>query len=55
MKYVIITGSSGLVGSESSIFFHNKKFKILGIDNNKRYLFISIISNIIKINVTHKQ
>ena len=39
MKYVLITGSSGLVGSESSIFFHNKNFKILGIDNDSRSYF----------------
>ena len=39
MKYVLITGSSGLVGSESSIFFHNKNFKVLGIDNDKRAYF----------------
>ena len=39
MKYALITGSSGLVGSESSIFFHNKKFKVLGIDNDKRAYF----------------
>ncbi len=39
MKYVLITGSSGLVGSESSIFFHNKNFKVLGIDNDKRSYF----------------
>ena len=39
MKYALITGSSGLVGSESSIFFHNKNFKILGIDNDLRSYF----------------
>ena len=39
MKYVLITGSCGLVGSESSIFFSKKKFKIIGIDNNSRKFF----------------
>tara|TARA_B100002051_G_scaffold275133_1_gene318037 strand:- start:613 stop:1683 length:1071 start_codon:yes stop_codon:yes gene_type:complete len=39
MKYVLITGSSGLVGSEAVKFFHNKKFKIIGIDNNFRKKF----------------
>ena len=39
MKYALITGSSGLVGSESSKFFHNKNFKILGIDNDNRSYF----------------
>ena len=31
MNIALITGSCGLVGSESSIFFAKKKFKILGI------------------------
>ena len=39
MKIALITGSCGLVGSESSIFFSKKKFKILGIDNNSRKSF----------------
>ena len=38
-KYVLITGSLGLVGSESVNFFLRKKFKVLGIDNNKRKFF----------------
>ena len=39
MNIALITGSCGLVGSEASIFFSKKKFKILGIDNNKRKFF----------------
>ena len=39
MNIALITGSCGLVGSESSIFFAKKKFKILGIDNNSRRFF----------------
>ena len=39
MNIALITGSCGLVGSESSIFFSKKKFKILGIDNNTRKFF----------------
>ena len=39
MKIALITGSCGLVGSESSIFFSKKGFKILGIDNNTRKYF----------------
>ena len=39
MKIALITGSCGLVGSESSIFFSKKGFKILGIDNNPRKYF----------------
>ena len=39
MKIALITGSCGLVGSESSIFFSKKGFKIVGIDNNLRNFF----------------
>ena len=39
MKIALITGSCGLVGSESSIFFSKKGFKIIGIDNNYRRTF----------------
>ena len=39
MKFALITGSCGLVGSESSLFFARKNFKILGIDNNSRKFF----------------
>ena len=36
MSIAIITGSSGLVGSETSKFLLNKGFKVIGIDNNER-------------------
>ena len=36
MKSVLITGSSGLVGSEAALFFIKKKFNVIGIDNNQR-------------------
>jgi CDP-paratose 2-epimerase len=39
MSIVVITGSSGLVGSESVKFFVNKGFDVIGIDNNDRKLF----------------
>ena len=39
MSVVIITGSSGLVGSESVDFFSNKGFDVIGIDNNLRKTF----------------
>ena len=39
MKHVIITGSGGLIGSEASIFFLNKGFYVIGIDNNMREYF----------------
>ena len=39
MKIALITGSCGLVGSESATFFSKKGFKIIGIDNNYRKVF----------------
>ena len=39
MKNVLVTGSSGLVGSEATLFFLKKKFKVIGIDNNQRANF----------------
>ena len=39
MKIALITGSSGLVGSESVEFFIKKKFMVIGIDNDFRKFF----------------
>ena len=39
MSLAIITGSTGLIGSEAVNFFHDKGFEIIGIDNNFRKLF----------------
>ena len=39
MSIALITGSCGLVGSESSLFFSKKGFDIIGIDNNARKSF----------------
>jgi len=39
MKNIIVTGSSGLIGSEVVRFFHGKGFFIHGIDNNQRAVF----------------
>ncbi len=39
MSIVIITGSSGLVGSEAVNFFSKKGFDVIGIDNNLRRFF----------------
>tara|TARA_Y100000590_G_scaffold196145_1_gene222707 strand:+ start:1475 stop:2521 length:1047 start_codon:yes stop_codon:yes gene_type:complete len=57
MAAVLITGSCGLVGSESSEFFSKKGFEILGIDNNSRKIFfgkdgdISWVKNRLKQNL----
>ena len=39
MSIALITGSCGLVGSESASFFSKKGFDIVGIDNNSRKSF----------------
>ena len=39
MSVVLITGSSGLVGSESVNFFSKKGFDVVGIDNDLRKFF----------------
>ena len=36
MSLALITGSTGLVGSETAIFLLNKGFEVIGIDNNER-------------------
>lgn len=47
-KYVLITGSSGLVGSECVEFFINKKFNVIGIDNDYRSFFFGKSASIKK-------
>ena len=46
-KIVIITGSLGLVGMETSKFFCNKNFHVIGIDNDMRNYFFksSVLKN----------
>ncbi len=39
MKSILVTGSSGLIGSEVVTYFHKLGFEIHGIDNNQRELF----------------
>jgi len=50
MSIIIITGSGGLVGSESVKFFSKKFSKVIGIDNNMRSYFFgkqaSVVENI---------
>ncbi len=38
-KTCLVTGSSGLIGSEVCVFFHNQGFAIHGVDNNQRAVF----------------
>lgn len=39
MSVAIITGCSGLIGSEATKFFHGMGFDVVGIDNNMREYF----------------
>jgi len=39
MDIAIVTGSGGLIGSEAALFFAEKKFQVVGIDNNLRQYF----------------
>lgn len=39
MSVVLITGSNGLIGAEAAKFYLNKKFTVIGIDNNRRLFF----------------
>lgn len=39
MKKILVTGSSGLIGSEVCAFFHQRGYHIHGLDNNQRAVF----------------
>ena len=39
MKKILVTGSSGLVGSEVCVHFAGKGYEIHGMDNNQRAIF----------------
>lgn len=39
MKKILVTGSSGLIGSEVCTFFHDHGYKVYGLDNNQRAIF----------------
>lgn len=39
MKKLLVTGASGLIGSEVCIHFHNLGWEIHGVDNNQRAIF----------------
>jgi len=58
MSVVIVTGSCGLIGSETVSFFAEKGFDIVGIDNNMRKLFFgedgSILWNLKRLKAKYK-
>ncbi len=47
-KHVLVTGASGLIGSEAVRFFANKKWKTTGIDNDSRKYFFGKSASTIK-------
>jgi len=36
MKTVLVTGSSGLIGSEAVTYFDRRGYRVVGVDNNMR-------------------
>src|SRR6056297_4130433 len=58
---ILVTGSGGLIGSESVKFFHEKGFDVYGIDNDMRKYFFgenastnSVVNSLEKLeNYTH--
>ena len=48
MSVVIVTGSAGLIGSESVRFFHDKNYEIIGIDNDMRSYFFGVEASTLK-------
>ena len=47
-KYILITGSDGLVGSESALFFSKLGFSVIGIDNNSRAKYFGSDASVLK-------
>ena len=39
MKTILVTGSGGLVGSETALHFGRQGFRVIGVDNNLREYF----------------
>ena len=54
MSIVLITGSCGLVGSESTKFFCEKGFDVIGIDNNYRKFFFGMDGDTNWVKKNHK-
>jgi CDP-paratose 2-epimerase len=53
-KYCLVTGSGGLVGSESVKFFCNKGYNVIGIDNDMRAYFFGTTTKHITENLVKK-
>ena len=57
-KNILVTGASGLIGSEVVSFFCELGFKVYGIDNNMREIFFgpngSTSNNLIRLQNKYK-
>jgi len=42
MKKILITGSEGLLGSEAVVFFKDKGWHVVGVDNNMRAMLFGV-------------
>ena len=42
MKKVLVTGSSGLIGSEAVEYFDRQGYRVVGVDNNMRRVFFGL-------------
>ncbi len=45
MKKILVTGSSGLIGSEVSVYFSQRGYAVYGVDNNQREVFFGPSGN----------
>jgi CDP-paratose 2-epimerase len=54
MKKCLITGSSGLVGSQSVHFFCTKGYKVIGIDNDMRKYFFDVSTSHVESELSSK-
>ena len=48
MKFIIVTGSAGLIGMQACLFFLQKGFNVIGIDNDSRRKFFGAEASINK-------
>src|SRR2546425_6579540 len=42
MKTILVTGSSGLIGSEAVEHFDRQGYRVIGVDNNMRQVFFGV-------------
>ena len=55
MKKILVTGSSGLIGSEVCEYFSEINWEIHGLDNNQRKIFLALKEIILEIEKDSKK